>query len=316
VVANFRDRPDFAASIDAAAERLRFSAAIVEKDYWVTQALRILARDFPADFIFKGGTSLSKGYRLIRRFSEDVDILVIQRETKGATSATHTLMKQMASAVKDVLGGPVIVVSSETGVHRDVRVQYPAARKETGGLPADVRLEAGIRGGPQPCERLLVGCLLADALQQAGVSTTGFEDLQPFNVEVLHLGRTLMEKLGLVHSKLGADPSDQEASKHARHYYDIYMLLGDDRALAVLRDRAEFGRILESMREVNEWFGGGELRPASGWATSPAFDTASPAYRRLRRAYDSAMAELHLGPGDPPSLDVIYARVAELAELL
>jgi len=64
-VANFRDRPDFYASIDAAAERLGFSAAIVEKDYWVTQALRILARDFPGDFIFKGGTSLSKGYGLI-----------------------------------------------------------------------------------------------------------------------------------------------------------------------------------------------------------------------------------------------------------
>ncbi|HUZ51403.1 MAG TPA: hypothetical protein VMU94_02590 [Streptosporangiaceae bacterium] len=64
-MANFRDRPDFYASIDAAAERLGFSAAIVEKDNWVTQALRILARDFPGDFIFKGGTSLSKGYGLI-----------------------------------------------------------------------------------------------------------------------------------------------------------------------------------------------------------------------------------------------------------
>lgn len=312
-MANFRDRPDFDASIDAAAERLGFSAAILEKDYWVTQALRILAREFPDDFIFKGGTSLSKGYRLIQRFSEDVDILVIRRETK---SATHRLMKDMASAVEDVLGGPVEVVSSETGVHRDVRVQYPTACKGTGGIPADVRLEAGIRGGPQPCEQLLIGCLLADALQQARATIVGFEDLQSFNIEVLHLGRTLMEKLGLLHSKLGANPSDQEASTHARHYYDIYKLLGDDRALTVLRDRAEFSRILESMQEANEWFGGGELRPASGWANSPAFDTKSPAHRRLRRAYDSAMAELYLGPGNPPSFDMIYARVAEQAELL
>ena len=312
-MANFRDRPDFYASIDAAAERLGFSAAIVEKDYWVTQALRILARDFPGDFIFKGGTSLSKGYGLIQRFSEDVDILIIRRETKGAT---HTLMKQMASAVEEVLGSPAAVVSSETGVHRDVRVQYPTARKMTSGIPADVRLEAGIRGGPQRCEQLLIGCLLADALEQAGVSTVGFEDLQPFEVGVLHLGRTLMEKLGLVYSKLGADPSEQEASTHARHYYDIYELLGDDRALAVLRDRAEFDRILASIAEASEWFGGGELRPAGGWATSQAFDTGSPSYRRLRKAYDSAMAELYLGSGNPPSLDVIYSRVTELSELL
>ena len=312
-MASFRDRPDFYASLDAAAEGLGFSAAIVEKDYWVTQALRILARDFPDDFIFKGGTSLSKGYGLIQRFSEDVDILIIKRETKGVT---HTLMKQMASAVEEVLGGPAVVVSSETGVHRDVRVQYLTARKITGGIAADVRLEAGIRGGRQPCEQLLIGCLLADALDQAGVSTVDFEDLQPFHVEVLHLARTLMEKLGLVHSKLGTNPSEHEASTHARHYYDIYKLLGDDRALAVLRDRAEFSRILASMAETNQWFGGGEIRPSSGWATSPAFDTAAPAFRRLQGAYNSAMAELYLGPDNPPSIDMIYARVTELADLL
>lgn len=312
-MADFRDRLDFSASVDAAAERLGFSAAIVEKDYWVTQALRILARDFPDDFIFKGGTSLSKGYGLIQRFSEDVDILIIKRETKGAT---HALMKQMARAVEEALGSSATVISSETGVHRDVRVRYPTARRKNEGIPADVRLEAGIRGGLQPCERLLISCLLGDALEQAGVMITSFEDLQPFGVEVLHLGRTLMEKLGLVHSKLGADPSEQEASAHARHYYDIYELLGDDRALAVLRDRSEFDSILASMTEANEWFGGGELRPAGGWATSQAFDNGTSAYRRLQAAYNATMAELYIGPGNPPSIEAIYSRVTELSELL
>lgn len=312
-MANFRDRPDFAATIDAAAERLRVSAAIVEKDYWVTQALRKLARDFPSDFIFKGGTSLSKGYRLIRRFSEDVDILIIPR---ASPNATHKLMRQMASAVEDVLGGPVDRGPSETGIHRSVRIQYPAARRGSGTAP-DVLLEAGIRGGPLPRERLPIGCLLGDALQEAEASIDGLEDLQAFDVEVLHLGRTLMEKLGLLHSNLGANPSDQQASKHVRHYYDIYILLGDERALEVLRDKTGFDQIMDSMREVNDkYFGGGELRPASGWATSPAFDAASPAYERLRRAYDSVMADLYLGPGNPPSLDAVFARVAELSDLL
>ena len=312
-MASYRDRKDFAATIDAAAGRLGVSATIVEKDYWVTQALRVLARDFQGDFIFKGRTSLSKGYRLIERFSEDVDILIIERESPGAT---HKLMKQMASAVERALGGPVEVGPSKTGEHRTVWVHYPA-RKGNGAIRPGVMLEAGIRGGPQPCERLSVGCLLSDVLQQGGVSTDGFEDLQPFEVEVLHPGRTLMEKLGLVHSKLGASPPDQHASRHVRHYYDICMLLGDERALAVLRDKAEFSQIMESMRYVNDrWYGGEELRPAGGWATSPAFDTASPGYGRLRQAYDVAMAELYLGLGAPPALDVICARVAEQADLL
>jgi len=225
-------------------------------------------------------------------------------------------MKQMASTVEALLDGPAEVVSSETGVHRSVRIQYPAARPGSGIRP-DVLLEAGIRGGLRPSERLPVGCLLGETLQAAGVSIDDFKDLQPFDVEILQPGRTLMEKLGLVHSNLGADPSDQQASKHVRHYYDIYRLLGDDRAVAVLHDRTGFGQIMESMREVNDkWFGGGELRPATGWASSPAFDTARPGYQRLLKAYNSAMVELYLGLGNPPSLDVICARVAELADLL
>jgi hypothetical protein len=312
-VTNYRERPDFAATIDAAAEWLGISAAIVEKDYWVTQALRILANDFPDDFIFKGGTSLSKGYHLIQRFSEDIDILIIPRAT---ASATHALMRRMASAVEAVLGGQAEVVSSETGVHRSARIQYPAARMGSGIRP-DVLLEPGIRGGLEPSERLAIGCLLGEALQAGGVNLDDYEDLQPFDVQVLQLGRTLMEKLGLVHSNLGADPSDQQANRHVRHYYDIYMLLGDEGALVVLRDRSEFSQILASMREVNDrWFGGGELRPAAGWASSPAFDTVRPGYQRLVKAYDSVMADLYLGPGSPPSLNVICARVAELADLL
>jgi hypothetical protein len=55
--------------------RLRFpgiSPAAVEKDYWVSEALRALASGYGDDFVFKGGTSLSKGYRIIELFSEDI----------------------------------------------------------------------------------------------------------------------------------------------------------------------------------------------------------------------------------------------------
>ncbi len=309
-MAIYRGRRDFAATIDAVAERLGVSSAIVEKDYWVTQALRVLARDFSGDFIFKGGTSLSKGYGLIERFSEDVDILIIQRDSKNAT---HTLMKQMADAVETELGGPVIVESSTTGIHRNARVMYPA-RKEQGGLQPGVLLEAGVRGGPQPCERLSIGCLIGSSL---GDASTTYEDLRPFDVDVLHPGRTLMEKLSLLHSRIGVDAEAAGVLRYVRHYYDVHQLLGDDRVLEVLRDRAEFERILESMRQVNDqWYGGAEVRPATGWATSAAFDTGGPHYENLRAEYDATMAELYLGRQAPPALDVIYARIAELADLL
>jgi hypothetical protein len=58
-VSLFRDSEEFGPTLDAAAERLGISATAVEKDHWVSEVLRVLARDFGGDFISKGGTSLN-----------------------------------------------------------------------------------------------------------------------------------------------------------------------------------------------------------------------------------------------------------------
>jgi predicted nucleotidyltransferase component of viral defense system len=93
-VPRFRDSNEFGPTLDAAAERLGVSVTAVEKDYWVSEVLRVLARDFGRDFIFKGGTSLSKAYRIVERFSEDIDVLVLPGER--GLGATDKLMKQMS----------------------------------------------------------------------------------------------------------------------------------------------------------------------------------------------------------------------------
>jgi hypothetical protein len=60
-MALFRDDPDFAAGIGIAAQQFGLHPQFVEKDYWVTETLRVLATEFGGEFTFKGGTSLSKG---------------------------------------------------------------------------------------------------------------------------------------------------------------------------------------------------------------------------------------------------------------
>jgi predicted nucleotidyltransferase component of viral defense system len=62
-MARFADSGEFGPTLDAVAERLGISPIAVEKDYWISQVLRVLGRDFDGDFVFKGGTSLSKGSR-------------------------------------------------------------------------------------------------------------------------------------------------------------------------------------------------------------------------------------------------------------
>jgi predicted nucleotidyltransferase component of viral defense system len=73
------EHPDFEQAILQAAEHFRAQGlrpAIIEKDYYVTEALRIIAAKAPEKLIFKGGTILSKGWNLIQRFSEDIDIFL------------------------------------------------------------------------------------------------------------------------------------------------------------------------------------------------------------------------------------------------
>ena len=69
------DHPEFRDLLRAAAEALNLPIWIVEKDYYVTRALRALSEQIGDQFLFKGGTSLSKAWKLIERFSEDIDLL-------------------------------------------------------------------------------------------------------------------------------------------------------------------------------------------------------------------------------------------------
>ncbi len=93
---------DFEGAVVSAAERLGLAPLFVEKDYWVTQVLRALHDQHAGAFVLKGGTSLSKGYELIERFSEDVDIL-IQPAKGDSAKSRERLLKTIAEHVAHTL---------------------------------------------------------------------------------------------------------------------------------------------------------------------------------------------------------------------
>ncbi len=167
LVARFADLAEFGPTLDAAAEFLSVSPTAVEKDYWVSEVLRVLSRDFAGDFVFKGGTSLSKGYRLVGRFSEDIDILVVPGER--GRGATDKLMKAMADGAAEGIGGSARGVGgSETGRHRSYEIGYPATREPTALIRTSVLLEMGVRGGTHFHEPVPISSLLGDTLEAAG----------------------------------------------------------------------------------------------------------------------------------------------------
>src|SRR4051812_23645516 len=99
------ERDDFLDLLTTVGESTGAGASLVEKDYWVTEALRVVATEFGEGTVFKGGTSLSKAWGLIRRFSEDIDLLVRaeieQLETRGGRDR---FMKEVDAAVAGVPG--------------------------------------------------------------------------------------------------------------------------------------------------------------------------------------------------------------------
>ncbi len=99
------EHPDFDQAILRAAEHFRgenLRPAIIEKDYYVTEALRIIAQTAGDKVIFKGGTSLSKGWNLIQRFSEDIDLFLDPRAFQPALgkNAINRELKKLRDAVE------------------------------------------------------------------------------------------------------------------------------------------------------------------------------------------------------------------------
>ncbi|MGH9032400.1 MAG: nucleotidyl transferase AbiEii/AbiGii toxin family protein, partial [Acidimicrobiia bacterium] len=255
----FRDSDEFGPTLDVVAERLDISATAVEKDYWVSEVLRVLVANFPHDFIFKGGTSLSKGYRIVERFSEDIDVLVLPGDR--GRGAVDKLMKAMGdTAAAGVEGQATGVGGAESGRHRSFAVSYPATRERTALIATSVLLEMGVRGGAHPHERVAIGSLLGDALGTAGTDLGEHDDLAPFEIPVLHPARTLLEKLVHIHElalRLTAGADLRPEPRSGRHFYDVHELLGDAHVLGLLADREQTLDVIGSIDEITQRFFGG-----------------------------------------------------------
>lgn len=316
----FRDRQDFEATLRAAAEQLELPPIAVEKDYWLTQALRQMTLAHPNDFIFKGGTSLSKGYGLIRRFSEDIDILVIPGNR--GLSARDTLMKSLANEAARGTGGEAKAHSeSQKGVHRTRLVTYPSSFPEVPFVRKEVLLEMGIRGGDQPASQIEIHTLVGARLTTVGQDVSEFSDLASFSVVVLHPVRTLLEKLSLVHAEaaaLSCGDQDEASQRNSRHFYDIYHLLNHEPTRTLLRNQQIVQDICNDIDRINREFYSteGQARPSQGFATSPAFDTTSKASSMQRAVYETTVPDLLFSEEELPDWAALCERVQSTAHVL
>jgi hypothetical protein len=232
-------------------------------------------------------------------------------------------MKSMGQAAAAIAQGQADGhYGAEKGVHRACRFSYPATYTPTDVVATSVLLEMGVRGGPNPHEQVPIGSLLGNVLEAAGADLGQYDDLWPFEVAVLHPGRTLLEKLYGIHALAGqlvANTLDvDKPRRNGRHFYDIYQLLGHVHVLELLADRAQVEQIMASIEETSqgEFHATGEQRPEGGFAASPAFDRSSDVSRQMQSAYEAVMPALYFGTEPLPTWHDIYERVQEQGQLL
>jgi hypothetical protein len=234
-ILRLRHHPDdLFALVGATAEHLGLDPAFVEKDFWVTELLRSLIRPLPDNsggqdvtVVFKGGTSLSKVYRLVDRFSEDVDVLLVYDGVgTGQRDRVLKYLCERIGADLDLDSDACRLSASTRGVKRNVRYHYPR-RMPSPVITEGVLLEMGIRGGPEPNAVHSFRSLAAHhGIEVIGDSPDTWAEYAPVEIAVLGAERTLVEKLSLLHGRaLRLDDEPEALLGAGRHYYDIYRVL-------------------------------------------------------------------------------------------
>lgn len=309
--------PDGVAALAAqVATQIDVPVEHVEKDFWVTEVLRGVveaSKTLQVPVIFKGGTSLSKGFSIIQRFSEDVDVLVLlpDDDTKGGRD--RILRSLIKGAEESTLCEAISVPNSTTtGVKRGARFHYREGGAASSGPSEGVFLELGSRGGVMPTERRPILSLIGE---YAANRIVGLPEAIPVDVVVMDPLRTLVEKLVLLHTTHSGDDA-REASRSARHYYDVHQLLCrdditqrlDSESVAVIAaDIFSYSTLAD--RPVRS-------RPRSGFAQSPAFVSGS-LLDFARASYERQVIDQLVWPSaSKPSFEACLEIVVSFAAFL
>ena len=245
-----RDKRDV---FESAASRLDTLPSYVEKDFWVCLVLDALYNRLPDGqprLLFKGGTSLSKAFRLIRRFSEDID-LVVYRDDLGfagvrdptvadnlSNRERNALFEKLRVACSSYILGDLttelttlidqIVEGCRVGPDEDevdrqtLLIEYPTQYPSSGGayVAPRVKIEAGARSALDPTVDCTVTPIVADELLDWS--------LEVGNIRVIVPERTYWEKLLILHGLHCGYRDEQrlpaDKDRISRHYYDVAMI--------------------------------------------------------------------------------------------
>ncbi|RWI18642.1 MAG: nucleotidyl transferase AbiEii/AbiGii toxin family protein [Mesorhizobium sp.] len=332
IAASQRDRLDL---FLATANRIGAPVGNVEKDFWVCWTLNSLYHERPAGeprLLFKGGTSLSKGYGLIQRFSEDIDVTVFRDDLDEAASVeeleglsnkkrrakleairdacrayiTGPLRDFLTAQLADITNGAGRVELDEADADgQTLLLWYPEVEPRDGAYvrPA-IRLESGAKSALDPNRPITITPYVAE--EAAGI------DLTVADVTTIEATRTFWDKVVIAHGLRRwyerRGELRQEGQRVSRHYYDLHCLLGSESGKAALGD-LDLGA--DCVRHARMFFDRPDYDLDSAVRGSFAIAPSPEMVDALARDYANTTAMIF---GTPPSFDDILASARQIEQ--
>ena len=295
----------FETSITVTSQTYGIPEVYIEKDYWVTLALKLIFESGCKTYsVFKGGTALSKCYKVIERFSEDIDLVVLREEAESGNSLTRKI-KSIGVVVNEVLlEVEKEGVTSKSGRLRKTAHDYPKVFKGDYGQVRDfIVVEASMLGNFEPYQEMEISSFIYEMMVARGQLQLAEEhEMLPFGIQVLDIKRTICEKImSLVRFSYEPDPIDSLKNK-IRHTYDIHQLLKIPEVNTFFESEA-FDQMLlkvgnddvDSFRNNNEWL---PNHPSEAFI----FREPSNVWKELSTTYKGSFADLVYGKLPDPEL--------------
>lgn len=238
------DHKEFSSLINILADEKKIEPGLIEKDYWIMHVLYGLKKQ-GFEFELKGGTSLSKGYKIIHRFSEDIDIHIKPPEKFGINENPKNTNKNNAEkrksfydwlAKKIKIPGIISIVRDtifdEETTYRSggIRLHYENKTDKVTGMKEGILLEAGF-DNVTPNKSVTISSWAYDKAHEAKVNII---DNRALDIKCYLPGYTFVEKLQTIATKFRNEQTEGKGKKGVnfmRQYYDVYCLLESEEVL-------------------------------------------------------------------------------------
>jgi len=309
--------------IDAASEYYNYEPSHIEKDYWVSKMLKeVSTSEYGKQAFFKGGTSLSKAYGIIKRFSEDLDMLAYTGDIHASKNKEKTLNKKICGIIirnnEDIFKPDL---SKTGGNFRKLYFDYDNNFKGV-GLKQHLEVEIKACDFPDktkiyyPTESRVISPIVGTFLKEIGrqdmVEQFGVE---PFAVNCINPRKTICDKISRLVKLSYRENPIEELSKHIRDLYDLHAILSvkeyneflqsNDFLEALYRTTLE-DQLMKSSKTDNPLDKAVIFQNTKGILENPT----------IQRAYENGLGALFFTNEKMPEFSEIQKTIENIAERL